>query len=317
MKKYLLCVALLSAAGCHHVPDTLAGGSQGYCATSDFGEAPSGELQAQRIEVANNTAPGLYEGPVWIDDTLYFSHFTFADGFPSNILAYDEEQLTVALADSGSNGLATDEQGNILAGTHKFKSVSRYDRETWKRTEVAGQYQGRVFNSPNDLTMAADGTLYFTDPGFQRAAAPGGQPVTGVYRVREGEVSLVDASIENPNGISLSPDQQTLYVAGGGGDGFVRAYDLSGDKPVSTGNILEGVQVPDGMAVDCLGNLYVTEHTAQRIRVITRQGEVIARIPLDANVTNAAFGGEQGTTLFITGAGSLWQLDLGVKGLPY
>ena len=317
MKKYALCAALVSAVGCHHAPETVADAPQGYCATSEFVEAPAGTLEAERIEMANNTAPGLYEGPVWIDDTLYFSHFTFGEGFPSNILAFNGDALTVALADSGSNGLAKDDQGRILAGTHKYKSVSQYDRGTWQRAELAGQYQGRVFNSPNDLTMAADDTLYFTDPGFQRAAAPGGQPVTGVYRVRDGEVSLIDASIENPNGISLSPDQQTLYVAGGGEDGFVRAYDLSGEKPVSLGNILEGVQVPDGMAVDCLGNLYVTEHTAQQIRVITPEGEVIARIPLDANVTNAAFGGEQGTTLFITGAGALWQLDLGVKGLPY
>ncbi|UTF60740.1 SMP-30/gluconolactonase/LRE family protein [Gilvimarinus sp. DA14] len=279
--------------------------------------APAGALSARRIDIADNAAAGLYEGPVWIDDALYFSHFLFSEGFPSKILAYDGETLSVALEDSGSNGLARDRQGNILAGTHKYKAVSRYDRETWQRSDVASQYAQEVFNSPNDLTQAQDGTLYFTDPDFQRAAAPGGQTLTGVYRVKDGEVTLIDSSIQNPNGISLSPDEKTLYVAGGGKDGFVRRYDLTAQEPKAAGHLLDDVEVPDGMAVDCLGNVYVTEHVAQRVRVVNPEGEVIATIALDANVTNAAFGGPDGKTLYITGAGSLWQVDLAVKGLPY
>ncbi|WP_020209524.1 SMP-30/gluconolactonase/LRE family protein [Gilvimarinus chinensis] len=312
-----LTAALVCAACTHASHDSNLSTTNNEACIGVKGGAPQGALQATRIHAADSSVPSLYEGPVWTGGRLYFSHFRFSDGFPANILAYDGSELTIALEDSGSNGLARDHAGNILAGTHKYKSVSRYQLNDWQRTNVASSFKGEVFNSPNDLTQASDGTVYFTDPDFQRAAAPGGQPVTGVYRVRDGEVVLVDDSIQNPNGISLSPDEQFLYVAGGGENGFVRRYDLRGELPVEAGNLLDEVEVPDGMAVDCLGNVYVTEHTAQRIRVVNPAGDVIATIALDANVTNAAFGGDEGKTLFITGAGSLWQVDLPVKGLPY
>src|SRR5690606_40520914 len=86
-------------------------------------------------------------------------------------------------------------------------------------------FKDNAFNSPNDLTEAADGSLYFTDPDYQRAAAPGGQPNTNVFQITPaGEIRVVDNSIKNPNGISLSPNQDVLYVAGGDFNGVLRAY---------------------------------------------------------------------------------------------
>ena len=292
-------------------------GEAGDRCPAEPGTAPSGELHAERIAIADNAAAGLYEGPVWRDGTLYFSHFLLTDGFPSKVLAYSQGELTTALADSGSNGLALDEHGELVAGTHKYKAVSRFDLDSGERETLAERYKGEVFNSPNDLTVDRDGRLYFTDPDFQRRAAPGGQPVTGVYQVDGDKVRLLDGTIANPNGISLSPDEKTLYVAGGGESGYVRAYDLTSEFPYSQRVLLDGVVVPDGMAVDCLGNLYITEHTAQRVRVVNPEGEVIAQIQLDANVTNGAFGGDEGKTLYLTGMGSLWKLELDVAGLPY
>src|SRR5690606_40177339 len=80
---------------------------------------------------------------------------------------------------------------------------------------------------------------------------------------------------------------------------------------------LEGITVPDGMAIDCLGNIYVTEHAAQRVRVFTPEGDQIATIKVDANITNAAFGGPERKTLYLTGAGAVWSIDLQVAGFPY
>lgn len=310
INKKLLSGAILLAISvnvCASVPE----------AACQEGQAPTGSLQPERIAIADNTAAGLYEGPVWLNGRLYFSHFLFAPGFPSSVLAYDGKALTRVLEDSGTNGLALNEKGELISGNHKYKAVSRLDLVTGGHSEVAAEYQGNVFNSPNDLAVARDGTVYFTDPDFQREAAPGGQPVTGVYQVRDGQVSLIDDTIANPNGISLSPDQRTLYVAGGGEQGYVRAYDLTGDFPYPHHQLLEPVVVPDGMAVDCLGNLYVTEHTARKLRVINPEGEEIARAQFDANVTNAAFGGEDGKTLFVTGMGALWKIELDVAGMPY
>lgn len=285
------------------------------------GVAPSGDLIADRIPGANTTRtePGLYEGPVWLNGALYFSDFTFASGFPSRIQRLDAHgEMTTIVNDSGSNGLAVDAQGNIIAGTHKFKGLSRYNITTTERVSVADQFNGNVFNSPNDLTLAGDGTIYFTDPSFQRDAAPGGQDKTGVYRVAtDGTITLVDDSVNNPNGISLSPAGDVLYVAGGGEQGTLRAYPIVNGVPQAGKDLVTGVTVPDGMAVDCLGNIYVTEHTSQRLRVFTPAGKQIATIKVDANVTNAAFGGALGKTLYISGAGSIWKLELDVTGSPY
>ncbi len=285
------------------------------------GTAPSGELTAQRIVAANPTRsePGLYEGPVWIKDALYFSDFTFGPGFPSRIQKLDSNgKVTTLIADSGSNGLAVDAQGNILAATHKYKSVSRYTMDG-KRSDVVTKYDGNVFNSPNDMALAADGTLYFSDPAFQRDAAPGGQDKTRVYRVAvDGTVTVVDDTLTNPNGVSLSPAGDVLYVNGMVGEkGVLRAYAIVDGKPQQGRDLVNGLGIPDGMAIDCHGNVYVTEHTDQRIRVFTPQGKQIATIKVDANVTNAAFGGADGKTLFITGAGSVWKIALNVSGLPY
>ena len=283
------------------------------------GQAPSGELRAERVAAVqpSRSEPGLYEGPVWIKDALYFSDFSLAPGFPSRIrkLGLDGTVSTV-VEDSGSNGLAVDAHGDIVAATHKYKALSRYAIADGKRTTIAGNYQGQVFDSPNDIAIAKDGTIYFTDPDFQKAAAPGGQPVTGVYRVgTDGNVTLVDGSRPNPNGVSLSPAGDVLYV--NAGDGFLRAYPIRNGMPGQGRDIVQGLEIPDGMALDCHGNIYVSEHTAKRVRVFSPQGKELATIRTSANVTNAAFGGADGKTLFLTGAGAIWQVRLDVTGSPY
>lgn len=317
-------LAVFNVAGCEQkkveVPVEIAAATAAVASNAACGIAPSGELVAERILSANTTRtePGLYEGPVWIKDAFYFSDFIHSGIFPSRIQKLDANGVvTTLIDDSGSNGLAVDAQGNIVAGTHKFKSISRYSL-AGERTNLVDQFEGNVFNSPNDLTIAKDGTIYFTDPAYQRAAAPGGQQKTRVYRAGiDGKVTVVDDTIFNPNGISLSLDEKTLYVAGGEGQGIVRSYSIVDGVPQAGTDFITGLTGPDGMTLDCHGNLYVTEHSAHRVRVFTPQAQHIATIAVDANITNAAFGGADGKTLFLTGAGALWKLKLDVTGLPY
>jgi gluconolactonase len=283
------------------------------------GPAPSGELKAERIAAVkpSRSEAGLYEGPVWIKDALYFSDFSFGPGFPSRIrkLAADGT-VSTALEDSGSNGLAVDAQGNIVAATHKWKSLSRYALPGGTRSSIAGEYAGQVFDSPNDIAIAQDGTIYFTDPDYQQAAAPGGQPVTGVYRVGvDGKVTLVDGSRKNPNGISLSPSGDVLYV--NASDGKLLAHPIVNGVPQAGKVLITGLDSADGMTIDCHGDIYIAEHPARRVRVFSPQGKELATIRVDANVTNAAFGGIDHQTLYITGAGALWQIHLPVSGMPY
>lgn len=285
------------------------------------GIAPSGELVAERIPGANNLRkePGLYEGPVWLKGALYFSDFAFGKDFPSRIHRLDADgTVTTVIEDSGSNGLAVDAEGNLVSGNHAVKGIARFNLVTGERSSVVEKYKNNVFNSPNDLAVAADGTLYFTDPAFQRGPEPGGQRKTSVYRVAvDGSISVVDSSIDSPNGIALSRADNVLYVNGGGEKGFLRAYPIIGGVPQAGTDLVKDLVVPDGMAVDCHGNLYVTEHAAQQLRVFTPAGKQIASIKVDANVTNAAFGGAEGKTLYITGAGAVWKLDLDVTGSAY
>lgn len=283
------------------------------------GTPPSGMLRAERIAAVtpSHSGPSLYEGPVWIGDALYFSDFDTRAPFASRIRRLGlDGKVGTALEDAGSNGLALDAQGRLVAATHKYKGLSRYDLASGMRSAVAERFKGNVFNTSNDLAIAADGTIYFTDPDYQQAAAPGGQPVTGIYRVApDGSVTLVDGSRHNPNGIALSPDGSILYA--NASDGAVRAYPIRDGVPGTGSDLIKGIDGGDGMTLDCHGNLYVTEHGAQRVRVFTPRGRELATIRVDANVTNVAFGGADGRTLYITGAGALWQLRLDVTGLPY
>jgi len=282
------------------------------------GAPPSGELNAERVAavMATRAEPGLYEGPVWVGDALYFSDFSLAKGFPSRVrkLAADGKVGTV-IEDSGSNGLAVDADGKLLLASHKDKALVRHVADG-KPVPLAGSFKGQVFNSPNDIAVADDGTIYFTDPDWQKAAAPGGQPVTGIYRVAPGgAVTLVDGTRPNPNGIALSPTGDVLYV--NASDGLLMAYPIVQGVPQAGRALVRGLEAADGMTVDCHGNLYVTEHEAKRVRVFSPQGRQLASIRVDAKVTNAAFGGKDGKTLYITGAGALWRLPLEVRGMPY
>jgi len=157
--------------------------ASGWSCSSEPGRAPSGQMRAERVpgSQSDRDEPGLYEGPVWIDGALYFSDFTFAEGFPSRIQRLTfEGVLETVIVDSGSNGLAVDDEGHIMAATHDLKAISRYNRQTGERTIIWDEYAGEPFNSPNDLMLTRDGRIYFTDPDFQRSAAPGGQPETRV-----------------------------------------------------------------------------------------------------------------------------------------
>ena len=285
------------------------------------GTAPAGDLTPVRIEAANTTRtePGLFEGPVWINDSLYFSDFVFTNGFSSRIQKLDATGVvTTVIDDSGSNGLAVDNKGLLVAGTHKYKGLSRFNPATGERAPIVDQYNGNPFNSPNDIAIANDGTIYFTDPDFQRDAAPGGQEKTGVYRVAtDGTVALVDDTISNPNGIALSPAEDVLYVNGGGEQGVLRAYPIVDGVPQAGKDLVTGISIPDGMAIDCKGNIYLTEHIARQLRVYTPAGEQFAQATFDANLTNAAFGGVEGKTLYLTGAGSLWKIELAITGSAY
>jgi len=265
------------------------------------------------------------EGPVWMasQNALYFSDFTNSapTGSPGKIHKYTpgtntfEDWLTMPT----TNGLAADERGSFVAASQELRALVRFDPVTKQQTTVMGSdmYNGRPFNCLNDLVIRNDGNIYFSDPNYQLGGRAG-QPDTSYFRLSpSGVVTRIGARTQ-PNGMSLSPDGQYLYVssaeANGGG---VKRHPLAADGSVMGPATDFSPLAADGMAVDCAGNLYLVSGA---VTVVSPTGQMIGTIgglPSGADfVTNAAFGGPQAKTLYITSANTLSQIVLNIPGLP-
>jgi gluconolactonase len=277
---------------------------------------------------------GIIEGPVWVNDALYVSEMNYlpynqtADPNVrmSRILKVTPAgQVTVEVADSGSNGLAIDGAGGLLAAVHKDGTIKRISLPGGAtQTTVVGTYMSARFNSPNDLAIhSATGTLYFTDPQFQ---APDMRPqaATRAYRVAPGGVvepipsAAMPDNFDNPNGITLSLAEDFLYVAAAVG----RRYPVMSDGTLGTGMDFPATIQGDGMAIDCAGNLYVAKANTPNVAVFTPEGTMIGNITVAdvQEVTNVAFGGADHRTLYVTGLGNnkgLFSLAMNLPGRPY
>jgi len=279
----------------------------------------------------NDGTFGNVEGPVWLGDALYVSEM--------NTMAYSQaaseqkmarilkvaadDSASIFIADSGSNGLALDNEGNLLAAVHKDGSITQLSLTGGAPTILVSEHMGARFNSPNDIAVRSDGTLYFSDPTFQ-AASPPPQAQTYVYRVPPGGQAepIPSASepdvLNNPNGVTLSLAEDYLYVAASNG----KRYPVLGDGTLEEGEDFAATNGGDGMVIDCAGNLYVAKSNSANVEVYTPTGDPIGTIavPEVQAVTNVAFGGSDHQTLYITGLGNekgLFKLALDIPGRPY
>lgn len=280
-------------------------------------------VATQKVFTTDRGPDGNLEGPVWLNGALYFSDFSYEGnlGFPSRIHRLANGSTTVFDANSGSNGLAIDTNGYLYSANHKASGIVRHDPVSGIKTTIVGSYNGQPFNSPNDLAITPNGTIYFTDPDWQHDPLKPGQPGMGVYRrAPNGTVTLIDY-MNKPNGVILSPSGDALYV--GNADGVVRKYKIVGGVPQPGVDFITNLKYgPDGMAMDCLGTLYVTENGANVIYAFssTRPSTPLTRlgsIRIDENITNAAFGDADRRTLYITGKRSVWKYQMSVQGAPY
>ncbi|SDH46319.1 gluconolactonase [Lentzea fradiae] len=315
------------------VTGTSAAAAEGPCPDGPFGTPlPSPNLTAAKIKDGFN----FLEGPTWdaATQTLLLSNMYDGTGpqnvQPSDILRYSPSTgtFTTFVKNAGSNGLAISRDGtSVLAATHDQRSLSSYDLTTGQRTTIAATYQGRLFNSPNDVTVAANGTVYFTDPNFQRANRPDEMSGrTGVFRVTNGVVTLIDDTIRQPNGIELSPDGKTLYV-GGNATGKIYRYPVDADGSTGQRSDFASLDGTDGGTVDCAGNLYQATYNSGKVHVYSPAGELLGTISAGRNATNVAFGGPDRKTLYITsgtastggntGNFGLYSIRLNVPGWPY
>jgi gluconolactonase len=259
------------------------------------------------------------EGPVWDRDA---KQLLFSD-IPNNVIhAWSREAgLRVFMKPSGytgvanygrepgSNGLAFGKGGELLICEHGDRRISRLTKNGGKMT-VADRFEGKRFNSPNDLVVHSDGTIFFTDPIY---GLPGWEhdemrelDFCGVFRVAtDGRVTLVSRQIERPNGIALSPDEKTLYVANSHGPRpYIFSMELREDGKAGVPEVffdttgLSGPGGADGMKVDAQGNLWATGPGG--LLVISPRGKLLGRVLTGRPTANIGFGGENGKSVFLT-----------------
>ena len=226
----------------------------------------------------------------------------------------------------GSNGLTLDANGELVMADHGNRQVSRVDSVTFTKTTLVDRYDGKRFNSPNDLVYSRAGDLFFTDPpyGLWKLNADTAKELdfNGVYRLsRAGVLTLLTRELTFPNGIALSPDERTLYVAvSDPARPIWMAYNLQADGTIAGGRVFfdasalakSGRQgLPDGMKVDAAGNVFASGPGG--ILVFSPQGKHLGTIVTGELTANCAFG-DDGSTLYMTANHTLMRVRLRTKG---
>jgi gluconolactonase len=244
------------------------------------------------------------EGPVWIAG----EGLIFSDVVGNTI--YRSDHTEFRKPSNRSNGLALDPEGRLLACESALKRITRTEKDG-SITVLAEKFQGKTLNSTNDIVVRSDGNVYFTDPGAGKRTE---LDTNGVYRIdpKSGELFELTTELKYPNGIGLSPDGNTLYVADFMG-AAIRQYDVADDGSVSNGRRFCKVDNPDGFAVDEQGNVWTTSRNG--IVVFNPKGKKLTSIETPYAPTNCCFGGENGTTLFITMRKFVYKIETKVKGL--
>jgi len=273
------------------------------------------------------------EGPVWVPNGGYL---LFSDPNENTIYKLTKAgELSVFRHPSGysgadiaeyrqpgSNGLALDHKGRVTINEHGNRRIVRL-KDDGEVEVVADRYEGKRFNSPNDLVYRSDGTLFVTDPPFGLPKL-GDDPRkelawSGVYAIRSGEVRLLVKDLTGPNGLAFSPDEKTLYV--GNWDEqrkVVMRYDIARDGTLARGEVFAdlttapGEDAIDGIKVDTRGNVFVSGPGG--LWVFSREGRHLGTIRAPKHVHNMAFGDDDGKTLYLCARSGLYRMRLGFAG---
>ena len=280
------------------------------------------------------------EGPVWIKDGGYL---LFTDVPGNTIYKFTEDEgITTWMTPSGhpdpkpsytssqgANGLYPLDAEHIIVPDHGNRALYKLNVKTKAKTVLADRFEGKRFNSPNDAVLSKAGVIYFTDPPYGLEKQDNSEakelPHNGVYALYpDGVIALVDDKLTRPNGIILSPDENTLYVANSdSNDAKWMAYSLDENgMPDDRREILNvtadvkagGPGLPDGMAIDTEGNLYATGPGG--VLIISPEGERLGLIRTGSAIANCVFG-EDGHTLYMTSHSFLARVKTKAKGLHF
>jgi gluconolactonase len=279
----------------------------------------------------------LWTGARWAEGPAYFPaarHLIFSDIPNDRLMRYNEDDgsMSVFRTQMGhQNGHTVDRQGRLISCEHSGRVVSRIEYDGSRRV-LASSYQGKRFNSPNDVVVKSDGAIWFTDPtygidseyeGYIAESEIGG---SYVYRIDPAtrEVTAVITDMNKPNGIAFSPDESLLYVADTGtthDPGFapvIRVFAMSDDaRGVVDGRLFATCDngLFDGFRVDIYGNLWSS--AGDGVHCFAPDGKLIGKIPVPEICGNLTFGGPKRNRMYIMGQTSLYSLYLNTYGPKY
>jgi gluconolactonase len=289
---------------------------------------------------------GFLEGPVWVHASS--PGFLIFSDIPANVIDKwnpQDGKVSVFLGKSGfagadpgdagyqlnnghavvtlygSNGITLDKEGRVTYCQHGDRAVMRLEKDR-KRTVLVDRYEGKRLNSPNDLVYKSDGSLYFTDPpyGLRKLAEDPKKelPFSGVYRLANGKLALVNKDFGAPNGLAFSPDEKYLYVDDSATKMYWR-FDVQPDGTLANKTLLIDMSsskeagVPDGMKIDLNGNIYGAGPGG--VWVLTPDGKHLGTIRPPENPANLAWGDADAKTLYFTAVTGLYRLRVNVPGI--
>lgn len=220
-----------------------------------------------------------------------------------------------------TNGRAVDADSAVVTCSHGHRRIERWEPDG-RVTPLVSHYQGRRLNSPNDVVVRSDGSIWFTDPPYgilsDREGHQAEPELAGCHVFRfdptTGALSIATDLLSRPNGLAFSPDESVLYVSDTGDAHHIMAFDVVGGLALHNPRVLAVIEpgVPDGFRVDETGHIFTS--AGDGIHVLTPEGRRIGRIPIPEVTSNCAFGGPDGTDLFITATTSLYRVATRTRG---
>ncbi len=256
------------------------------------------------------------EGPIWIPG-VDGGYLVFSDTPSDELKRWDSKSglTTFRPRANKPNGNTLDREGQLLTCEHGARRLTRTEKDG-SITILADNYQGKRLNSPNDVVVKSDGSVWFSDTTY--GIEPKDVDLAGrwVFRLSADGKTLepVVTDFDMPNGLCFSPDEKRLYIADSEKPHHIRVYDVSVDGKLSNSRVFAVIEpgVPDGMRCDERGNLWTS--AGDGVHVFSPDGRLLLKIPVPETPANVCFGGEDGKMLFITARTSLYAIRVNVKG---
>jgi len=283
------------------------------------------------LTLGNSWVEKLYTGTLWAEGPVYFAdgNYLVWSDIPNNrMLRWAGGHVSVFRDFSNnSNGNTRDRQGRLITCEHGARRVTRTEPDG-SITVLVDQFQGKKLNSPNDVVVKSDGTVWFTDPPYGILSDYEGHFAEGEYggcyvfrfNPATGALDAVVEDFNKPNGIAFSPDESKLYVVDTGrshspdGEHHIRVFSVDNQGRLSGGEVFAEVSpgIPDGLRVDLHGNIWTS--AGDGVQCYAPDGVCLGKITVPEPVSNLTFGGEKRNRLFITATTSLYAVYVATTG---